>query len=125
MSGNWENMEAGLAVPEYAKRVCQEIGWPYSGNLTLICDCILSLARMKGTDVQGGFFLLMAAIEHAKESGAFRRRGRWFFQDGDYARLPAEDEKIPTRKPVARDAQSSPAGQGGLLSALKLTGRPN
>lgn len=91
--GNWRTVESGLTVAEYAKRVCKELGWPFAGNLTLLCDCLTSLAYMKGLDVQGGFFSLMEAVEHAKRTNV--RVDRWFFQDGRYVEMEPEELELP------------------------------
>ena len=89
----WRTMEANLNVGEYAKRICKEIGWPYSGNLTLLCDCITSLAYSKGLDVWGGFISLMEAVEWAKEQEI--RVDRWFFQDGKYTEIEPPSLTLP------------------------------
>jgi len=99
----WRSIETNLHITEYAKRVCKEIGWPYSGNLALIADCISSLAYMKGLDVWGGFISLMEAVELAKQQAI--RVDRWFFQDGKYNEI--ENEFTP--KISAQSEQSSPA----------------
>jgi len=109
---NWRTMEAGLNVSEYAKRVCTEIGWPYSGNLTLLCDCISSLARMKGLDVLGGFFSLLEAVEHAKRTGA--KVDRWFFTDGKYVEQLEEIEKLVTEEESEPEVRT-PNMTGGLI----------
>lgn len=101
MSG-WRLLDSSLTVGEYAKRVCQEIGWPYSGNLTLLCDCIHSLSFSRGVDAWGGFIILMEALEEAKRQGA--RIDRWFFTDGRYNDIaPAA---APRKQP---SSESSPA----------------
>jgi len=98
---NWRATERGLNVSEYAKKVCVEIGWPYSGNLTLLCDCISSLARMKGLDAWGGFFSLLEAVEHAKRTGV--RVDRWFFTDGKYVdQLEEIDKAVQPEEPEVR-----------------------
>ena len=81
----WEQIEQGLWAREYARRVCQELGWPYRDNLTLLLECIESFACLKGLDVWGGFSGIMLAVEYAKRTGILKERGRWFFTDGDYA----------------------------------------
>lgn len=93
----WREMETNLNINEYAKQVCKEIGWPFAGNLTLLCDCISSLGHMKGLGVWGGFFNLMEAVEHAKRQGV--RVDRWFFQDGKYAELDIKHELAPNSDP--------------------------
>lgn len=95
MSG-WRDVEPNQPVAEYAKRVCREIGWPFAGNLTLLCDCISSLAFMHATDGRGGFFILMEAVELAKQQGL--SIDRWFFQDGRYNEV--QPEEPPARKNV-------------------------
>lgn len=105
----WRGAESGQNISEYAKLVCKEIGWPYTGNLTLLCDCISSLAHMKGLDAGGGFFILMEAVELAKRDGI--RVDRWFFQDGRYVALIEELENAAKRIPPESD-DSIRAGRG-------------
>jgi hypothetical protein len=114
MSG-WQTMEANLNVGEYAKRVCREIGWPYSGNLTLLCDCITSLAYARGVDVWGGFISLMQAVEWAKEQEI--RVDRWFFQDGRYNNI------VPTEAEIQRKPPQPEPAVGGVVSSA--TRKPN
>lgn len=83
-------LDRGLTIGEYAKQICKEIGWPYSGNLTLLSDCISSLAHLKGVDGWGGFISLMEAIRLARAQSV--RIDRWFFQDGRYVELLKEAE---------------------------------
>lgn len=100
--GNWRNIERNLQVPEYAKRVCDEIHWPRAGNLTLMCECISSF----GLGGWGGFIRLMEAVELAREQGI--RVDRWFFQDGKYnGLLPAPELDVIQALEVAEE--TSPA----------------
>ena len=97
-----------LNIGEYAKRVCKEIGWPYSGNLTLLCDCISSLAFKNGVDAWGGFTSLMEAVELAQQQ--HMRIDRWFFQDGRYMELvqevpPSSRKKQPGSEPAPEAAE--------------------
>lgn len=97
LMAGWEQMEQGLSAREYARRVCQELGWPYRDNLTLLSECIESFACLKGLDVWGGFSGIMVAVEYAKRTGILKERGRWFFTDGDYAKFTPE-ELAPPKK---------------------------
>jgi len=121
---NWKHVESGLMVSEYAKRICKEIGWPYAGNLTLLCDCISSLAYMKGIDERGGFFSLMEAVEQAKRIGV--RVDRWFFQDGRYAEMEPEPIVEPIIEPTIESEPEirSPSAAGALLER-KSERKPN
>lgn len=92
-----ENEDQALNVSDYAKRICKEIGWPYAGNLTLLCDCISSLGFMKGTGVGGGYFSLLEAVRLARSKGI--RVDRWFFQDGRYVEI-LEEALPPANDPL-------------------------
>lgn len=100
--GNWRNIESTLCVREYAERICKEIGWPISGNLELLKGCITSFAYSRGLDVWGGFIILMEAVELAKQQGV--RVDRWFFQDGRYTEIQADESPIVKKRPESEVA---------------------
>ena len=78
-----------LNAVEYAELICRELGWPASGNQKLIAECITAIAFQKKISVEDGFCYLVAKIRMAKTQGI--KVNRWFFQDGKYHDVKAEN----------------------------------
>ena len=101
--------EDELTSVEYAKQICRDLGWPLSGNATLISDCITAIAFQRKLSVENGFYCLVTKIKLAKRQGI--KVNRWFFQDGKYQEVKAENmpkvKKRPEKKKQRRESEGN------------------
>jgi hypothetical protein len=90
--GEQEIIPAGLSQVEYARKLLEDLGLPFTGNLALVADSIFADAKKHGiTKAQSYEFIRRQALADQEEGGEINR---FYWTDAKFRRV------VNQRKPV-------------------------